>query len=192
MLWFLQNTPDRTNIAMLCFKQQSIFHLKISFMLLGSISVLMLFWQLRNISLYRQTLKLSQKNQIPGDSSDFHDIKNNSGHAKIIVPSQKTNVTFRDRHNNSAKQNNSIYQDVQGKFSSEKEHSRHAVKKESSVLLLMWTHPWGVSSEGPKEGWKSGNCSCTYKRESLEDADAVIFPYMTAPRQWSLPRWKLH
>jgi len=133
-------------------------------------------------------VKLSQKKQIPDDRSIFHGIKSSPDHVEITIPSQKTKVKLDDRQNNSANKKHRTSQNVQGRLSSEMEHARHADKKQSSVLLLMWTHPWNVNSEGPKEGWKSGNCSLTCKREFLEEADAVIFPYMTAPRKWSLPR----
>jgi len=149
----------------------------------------MLFWQLRKLSLYdRPAVKLSQIKQILDDKIDVHVIKTNADHVKIPVSSPKAKKVIDDSQNNSVKQANSISKNVEGKLSSESKYLRHAVKKESSVLLLMWTHPWGVSSAGPKEGWTSGNCSFTYKREFLEEADAVIFPYMTAPRDWSLPR----
>jgi len=151
---------------------------KNSLILLGSIFVLVLFWQWRNISLYGQTVKLPQKKRIPDDNNGFHGIKNNTDKVKTTVFSQKAKLKFDDRQNNSVKQNNRTSGIVTGKLFNKKEH----------ILLVMWSHPWGVKSEGPKEGWKSGNCSFTYKRDFLEEADAVIFHWTPLPRKWSLPR----
>ena len=189
MLWFLQNTPGETYFAMLCFKLRKIHCHKIKLTLFVFVIVLVLFWQLKSISSHGLTVRLSHKKQILDDNIDVHVIKTNVDHVKIPVSSPKGKVMFDGRQNTTVKGRNGSSEKDKGQLSSEKEHLMHAVKKESSVLLLMWTHPWGVSSEGPKEGWKSGNCSFTYKREFLEEADAVIFPYMTAPRTWSLPRW---
>ena len=63
-------------------------------------------------------------------------------------------------------------------------HSSHTVNKQLLGLILMWNYPWGVKEEGPQEGRKFGKCVFTYKRELLEKADAVIFPYMNAPIKW--------
>ena len=62
--------------------------------------------------------------------------------------------------------------------------SSHTVNKQLPGLILMWNYPWGVKEEGPQEGRKFGKCVFTYKRELLEKADAVIFPYMNAPTKW--------
>jgi len=62
--------------------------------------------------------------------------------------------------------------------------SSHTVNKQLPGLILMWNYPWGVKEEGPQEGRKFGKCVFTYKRELLEKANAVIFPYMNAPTKW--------
>ena len=177
---------------MLCFKPRKGHCHKIKLTLFVFVIVLVLFWQLRNISSHGLTVRLSHKKQILDDNIDVHVIKTNVDHVKKPVSSPKGKVMFDGRQNTTVKGRNGISEKLQGQLSFAKQHVRQAVKRESSVLLLMWTHPWGVSSEGPKEGWTSGNCSLTYKREFLEEADAVIFPYMTAPRDWSLPRWNMH
>jgi len=62
--------------------------------------------------------------------------------------------------------------------------SSHSVIKQRFGLILMWDYQWDVKDEGPEEGKKIGRCVVTYKRELLEKADAVIFPYMNAPIRW--------
>nr|CAH04972.1 alpha3-fucosyltransferase [Ciona savignyi] len=54
--------------------------------------------------------------------------------------------------------------------------------------ILMWDHPWSVSFTSQSEGSTFGRCRLTYKRERIEEADAVVF-HLTAISDSDIP-WK--
>ena len=60
--------------------------------------------------------------------------------------------------------------------------------KSSKKTILMWSHPWDAEPETPPEGSAIGNCTITYNRGLLPKADAVVFPYMSAPVSWKYYR----
>ena len=42
----------------------------------------------------------------------------------------------------------------------------------------MWRRPWGLKTEGPREGFDvKGNCVITYDRSKIKNAEAVVFHY---------------
>nr|XP_002130364.1 alpha-(1,3)-fucosyltransferase 6-like [Ciona intestinalis] len=57
------------------------------------------------------------------------------------------------------------------------------VTKRSSGVLLMWDHPWAVGFTSEPEGTRFGRCNLTYKRERIEEADAVIFHLTTISKK---------
>ena len=61
----------------------------------------------------------------------------------------------------------------------------YPVQSSKSILILMWNHPWKVVLETPPEGGRIGSCTITYNRSKLEKAEAVVFPYMYAPKSWT-------
>nr|CAB3247496.1 galactoside 3(4)-L-fucosyltransferase-like [Phallusia mammillata] len=54
--------------------------------------------------------------------------------------------------------------------------------------ILMWRHPWGVQTEGPRDGKDLGKCTITYDQKRLPEASAVIFHYSGLDRE-TMP-WK--
>ena len=61
----------------------------------------------------------------------------------------------------------------------------HPIRASKPLLVLIWNHPWNVALDTPPEGARIGSCAITYNRAMLEKAEAVVFPYMYAPKNWN-------
>jgi len=70
-------------------------------------------------------------------------------------------------------------------LSPNKPSDAYPVQPSKPILILMWDHPWNVVLETPPEGARIGSCTITYNRSMLEEAEAVVFPYMNAPTSWT-------
>ena len=55
--------------------------------------------------------------------------------------------------------------------------------------ILLWRHPWGVETEGPREGTDiDGSCVITYDQSKIKEAEALVFHYSALDHE-TMP-WK--